>query len=374
VKLLSRLSLRYVSATIPSHPTFTSRHGDSGQHGNPSASPSPWCYSCIKFGVLMSLSTDNLSVLTPRAGALLVGAPVVLLLLRCIFRIFLHPLSHIPGPFLAKVTSLWLHYHAYIGDEASAIHRLHAKYGPYVRVSPNEVDISDVDAIQPLYVSKSGFPKAKCYANFDIDGHNTIFSTTDHEYRAVRARSVVPLFSMKALRENGSAIWGCVDRMVERLEVENKRGKPVNVLNLTRSLAVDAVSIEEGRAEVFEVAEVDLKFCVRVFGGSTVLLARVCRPKSTPVSTDLAQVRTFHRPASVVALQVQVMYCCRYDAANIVNLLYGGFEQPDGVRSVADCIEVICRMWEHRADMKEAEGCCIERARESDYNYTQPDE
>ena len=24
-------------------------------------------------------------------------------------------------------------------------------------------------------------------------------------------------------------------------------------------------------------------------------------------------------------------------------------------------------MWEHREDMKEAEGCCIERATESDY-------
>jgi hypothetical protein len=28
---------------------------------------------------------------------------------------------------------------------------------------------------------------------------------------------------------------------------------------------------------------------------------------------------------------------------------------------------VYCRMWEHREDMKEAEGCCIERAIKSDY-------
>jgi hypothetical protein len=127
--------------------------------------------------------------------------PIVLLSARSLYRVLFHPLSHIPGPLLPKLTSLWLHYHAYIGDEASAIRRLHVTYGVLVRVSPNEVDISDADAIQPIYVSKGGFPKADCYANFDIDGHKTIFSTTDHEYRAVRAKAVMPLFSTKAQRK-----------------------------------------------------------------------------------------------------------------------------------------------------------------------------
>jgi cytochrome P450 len=167
---------------------------------------------------------------------------LALLVIRSIYRIWFSPLSHVPGPTLAKTTSLWLHYHAYIGDEASVIHALHQRLGPYVRVSPNEVDISDADAIQSIYVSRGGFPKAPCYANFDIDGHKTIFSTTDHEHRAPRAKAVVPLFSTKALRENEKAIWGCVDRMVDRLKQESKSKRPVNVLNLTRSLAVDAVS------------------------------------------------------------------------------------------------------------------------------------
>jgi hypothetical protein len=86
--------------------------------------------------------------------------PLALLFIRSIYRVFFHPLSHIPGPLLPRTTSLWLHYHAYIGDEASAIHQLHASYGAFVRISPNEVDISDADAIQPIYVSRGGFRKA----------------------------------------------------------------------------------------------------------------------------------------------------------------------------------------------------------------------
>jgi cytochrome P450 len=201
-------------------------------------------------------------------------ATIALLLLRSVYRIFFHPLRHIPGPILPKITSLWLHFHAYLGDEATAIHRLHAIYGPYVRVSPNEVDISDADAIQPIYVSKGGFPKAECYANFDIDGHKTIFSTTDHEHRAIRAKAVVPLFSTKALRENENAIWGCVDRMIDRLKLDSKINKPVNILNLTRSLAVDAVSTHLFRENYDGVSEQGPTLSVSAFVDAFVAVGR----------------------------------------------------------------------------------------------------
>jgi len=36
-----------------------------------------------------------------------------------------------------------------------------------------------------------------------------------------------------------------------------------------------------------------------------------------------------------------------------------------------DDTDVTCWMWEHRADIKEAEGCCIERATASDYIHNQ---
>lgn len=170
------------------------------------------------------------------------GTITILFLFRSIYRIYLHPLSHVPGPLLAKITSLWLYYHSYIGDEATVIHSLHAKYGDLVRVSPTEVDIRDVDAVTSIYITKGGFLKAPCYGNFDIDGHKTIFSTIDPEYRAPRAKAVVPMFSTRNIRDNDVALYGCVDRMVERMREESETGKPVNVLNIARSLAVDAVS------------------------------------------------------------------------------------------------------------------------------------
>jgi cytochrome P450 len=135
-----------------------------------------------------------------------------------------------------------MYYHSYIGDEASIIHDLHQTYGPLVRVAPNEVDISDADAINPIYVTKGGFLKAPCYANFDIEGHATLFSALDAEHRSPRAKAVVPMFSTKSIRENEAALYVCADRMVDKMQEEAETGRPVNLLNLTRSLALDAVS------------------------------------------------------------------------------------------------------------------------------------
>ena len=95
----------------------------------------------------------------------LLAIVLILFLSRCIYRITLHPLSHIPGPLLPKLTSFWLYYHAYIGDEASVIHKAHAKYGIFVRVSPHEVDISDADAVGPIYVARGGFLKAEWHVH-----------------------------------------------------------------------------------------------------------------------------------------------------------------------------------------------------------------
>ncbi|KAB8298587.1 hypothetical protein EYC80_000766 [Monilinia laxa] len=111
-----------------------------------------------------------------------------------------------------------------------------------IRISPSEVDIADADAITPIYVSKGGFPKAPWYANFDVDGHKTLFSTTDSEFRAPRAKAVMPLFSTKSIRDNETLLYGCVVNMARRMKEEAEDSKPVDCLNLARSLALDAIS------------------------------------------------------------------------------------------------------------------------------------
>ncbi|KAK4561003.1 hypothetical protein LTR86_004958 [Recurvomyces mirabilis] len=166
-----------------------------------------------------------------------------------VHRAFYGPLRSIPGPLICRLTSFWIYYHSYIGDECTQINGLHKTYGSVIRIAPNEVVLSDGSALAPVYSERGGFMKAPCYSNFDIEGHSTIFSTLSPAHRSVRGKAVLPMFSLGNIRANGQdKVEECVARFIARLKIEAHASrsatgsKPVNVQNLTRALALDAVS------------------------------------------------------------------------------------------------------------------------------------
>lgn len=63
---------------------------------------------------------------------------------------YFHPYKNYPGPFWASITSLWYFRavrHARGQDTQLAIHK---KYGPFVRVSPDQVQIMDPSAMETI--------------------------------------------------------------------------------------------------------------------------------------------------------------------------------------------------------------------------------
>lgn len=189
------------------------------------------------------MSVGLSSALLAHPAVTVVILPFLAILLGLLYRLSpVHPLGRLSGPYLPRLSSLWLVYHAWIGDECTAVHKLHEKYGVIVRTGPTSVDIADGDALHAIYVDKGGFRKAAFYRNFDIDGHASIFSELDPTNRATRAKAVAPLFSTSSLRQGRAVVYGCVDQWVQRLLEAAETKKPVNVLDLTRALAVDAVT------------------------------------------------------------------------------------------------------------------------------------
>lgn len=187
------------------------------------------------------------AILRPYTALVVSLAPILYLVVRAIYRLSpLHPLSHIPGPLLPRLSSLWLVYHAWIGDECTTVHKVHQKYGPIVRTGRNSVDIADGDALNDIYTAKGGFRKTAFYGNFDIDGHKSIFSELVPERRAVRAKAILPLFAAGHLRAGSEVLESIVQRFVEccesRAEGSRWTGRRVNLLDLTRGLSIDAVT------------------------------------------------------------------------------------------------------------------------------------
>ncbi|KAI4269755.1 MAG: hypothetical protein LQ337_007094 [Flavoplaca oasis] len=166
------------------------------------------------------------------------------LLSFAIYRIFFHPLANIPGPILAKVTSLWHIYQTFQGKDCSLVQELHRKYGKVVRIGPNIVDIADGAALGPIYVERGGFMKTSDYHNFHVDGFPTIFSTSDPAYRAPRAKAVAPLFSVGAIRRESHLISACVERFVKRLQQSrtDSKSRPVDLQEPARLLGFEVVN------------------------------------------------------------------------------------------------------------------------------------
>lgn len=61
-----------------------------------------------------------------------------------------HPLANYPGPFIARVSKLWMLLISSTGKPHEYYAQLHEKYGNIVRTGPNEVIIRDPAAIRPL--------------------------------------------------------------------------------------------------------------------------------------------------------------------------------------------------------------------------------
>lgn len=101
---------------------------------------------------------------------LLAGATLLLFVVALVRRLF-SPLARLPGPKLGLLTPWQLRYHELQGKRTQYIHRMHQEYGSVVRVAPNEVVFSSLEAMKEIYLSKgSGYDKPSFYDLFSQFG------------------------------------------------------------------------------------------------------------------------------------------------------------------------------------------------------------
>ncbi|CCM04655.1 uncharacterized protein FIBRA_06839 [Fibroporia radiculosa] len=95
---------------------------------------------------------------------------VSLLLSILVYRISpLHPLWSYPGPVLCKISKLWLVYVASDGKLHMYYYKVHKKYGPIVRIGPNELSVVDT-ALLPSILGSDGMPKGPLWEGRRISG------------------------------------------------------------------------------------------------------------------------------------------------------------------------------------------------------------
>jgi cytochrome P450 len=105
-----------------------------------------------------------------------------------------------------------------------SVQRLHEKYGPIVRVAPDEVSFITAAAWNDVYgqkVAKSLIRDGKWYANL-TEGQEVIIVASEADH--MRFRKIFgPAFGDNALHESRSVIMSNIDLLIAQLKHELKK-------------------------------------------------------------------------------------------------------------------------------------------------------
>ncbi|OQV06977.1 hypothetical protein CLAIMM_11473 [Cladophialophora immunda] len=131
-----------------------------------------------------------------------------------------HPLSRIPGPFWGSVSRLWQVYHISSGRIEYVQRELHKRYGPVVRIAPDEVLCSDPEAIKTVYPSQSPPVKTNFYPPWGYPGiskYADLFSETNEQLHSQRRRIVNNVFSLSTVLSLEEYINKCSELLIRRM-------------------------------------------------------------------------------------------------------------------------------------------------------------
>lgn len=128
---------------------------------------------------------------------------IILVLHRFVYvPFFSSALSSIPGPALFAVTKWRLAFDDWRGTRTRTINKLHDKYGPVVRVGPNEIAFNSLSALKTIYGAGSGSERTPFYDMFDAYGKKNLFTFYSPKDHADRKKLLAHAYS-KSLMLNG---------------------------------------------------------------------------------------------------------------------------------------------------------------------------
>ncbi|RYO73764.1 hypothetical protein DL762_010394 [Monosporascus cannonballus] len=143
--------------------------------------------------------------------------PAVFLVLRAIYKRYASPLRRYRGPFLASFSRLWKVISTVKGQTNYDHIQLHQRYGPIVRIAPNEVSMSSPTAARTLLSAGKRFYKTDFYAVFPPPQNADIFTEIREDVHAMKKKVANVPYSMAAMRQLSPFIDDTIEVLVARL-------------------------------------------------------------------------------------------------------------------------------------------------------------
>ncbi|KAI8167103.1 Cytochrome P450 monooxygenase 1 [Colletotrichum sp. SAR 10_70] len=144
-------------------------------------------------------------------------------LLQAGYNVFFHPLRDYPGPLLQRASSLPWAFQNAIGKQAFLTQKLHDRYGPVVRISPNHLSFTQPDAwkeiygFQPSSKGSTEMNKSKIFSETVEELPKSIINADREEHQRLR-RALAHGFSDASMREQEGMIIKYIDKLSDRLK------------------------------------------------------------------------------------------------------------------------------------------------------------
>ncbi|KAH2643811.1 hypothetical protein KXV95_004337 [Aspergillus fumigatus] len=173
-----------------------------------------------QFKAMSAISPEQVAIMACSLGTGLLVSVVI-------YNYFFHPLARVPGPWTGAIFPFWTMSSLYRRTLNPDLAELHKRYGPIVRVGPNQLSFATVEAQKMIYNAKPTHTGSDELFGREgtlqdvllsmILGAANIGSLSNRaEHKKMRKR-LQPGFTSKALFEQESLLRLHMDRLLERL-------------------------------------------------------------------------------------------------------------------------------------------------------------
>ncbi|KAJ2993260.1 hypothetical protein NUW58_g1896 [Xylaria curta] len=177
------------------------------------------------------------------AAKYVAGATVTYWLLVFGYRIFLHPLSKYPGPFVAKLTDGYAGFYAGLQRLHLVTQRNHYKYGDVVRMAPNRLVFNSVKALHDIY-NNDRVVKSQVYlVTLGFTGTINVFSVIDRIAHRSKRKLIGAGVSERAMREFEPTMQSQINIFLRHILESSGKSEAVNMSTLSKRLTMDVIGL-----------------------------------------------------------------------------------------------------------------------------------
>jgi cytochrome P450 len=120
---------------------------------------------------------------------------------------------------------------------SQTLHYLHKKYGPVVRIGPDQVAFSTKQAMRDIYGTNTNYAKAPAYGAF---GRKSLFTMRVKEEHRERQKRIAHVFGPASVAQIEPIV---TEQVIKFLKcVESRLNQPMDMMLWFRMLALDVTS------------------------------------------------------------------------------------------------------------------------------------